>query len=169
MAKTDIVFERDKLTEKEKDLYNQMNEKQKASFEKNWISLEKQKLKMKQAQARMTKLKNATKEKERKERAHRLIELGATIEKTIRDTDMPEETVKHLIEIGAAVERHVKITDVAAFDEYIKKYAQAIRKYQAPAHQAPAPQSSAVSGPSTPSFSYKPIDEPEYIDPGSLY
>lgn len=112
-----IEFDYGKLSDRERKLYDTLTDAQKKTFEKNWIGVEKQKEKTKQAKARLTKMAHAQAAKERKERTH------------------------HLIEVGALVEKYVQITNLDGFEEYLKQYSYAVQKTQKEApvkEEAPA-------------------------------
>lgn len=114
MAKEKIEFDVTQLSDADWKFYSGLSEKDKSAYRKNWCAVEEQKRKLKQTQARMSKMKNAQKEKERKARTH------------------------HLIEVGGIVEKYVEIKDLDAFEGYIKQWTKAIEKTQAP-HEMPEP------------------------------
>lgn len=91
MAKNEITFNVDALSNKDRDLYWGMSEKDKASFEKSWIAIEEQKLKLKQMQNKMQKKRNAQAQADRKKDAHRKIQCGGVLAeilgRELRDDD----------------------------------------------------------------------------------
>ncbi len=99
---TTVKFDFNNLNKKEQNLYLQMNESEKADYEKIWIQIEMQKLRLDQCRNR-SKVRNQREkkylaEKDRKERTHRLIERGAILESFIDDpTDFSNEDIKAIV------------------------------------------------------------------------
>lgn len=99
----EIVFDIEKIPKKDRAIYEAMTEAEKASYEKTWTLLEEQKMRLLQkknaAKERATREKKAIAIKERKERAHRLIERGAILEANIKDPlDFNNNEIKEIVE-----------------------------------------------------------------------
>lgn len=97
-----ISFDFEKLSKRDQALYGAMNDSEKQNFEKTWIQIET--LKQRQVQQknmsreRVAKEKRVLAEKERKERAHRLIERGAILEAYLaKPLDFSNDDIKELI------------------------------------------------------------------------
>ena len=98
-----IIFDIEKLNKKDRAVYNAMTDAEKTSFEKTWTLLEEQKLrltqKMNASRERAAREKKTLAVKERKERAHRLIERGAILEANIKEPlDFSNDEIKEIIE-----------------------------------------------------------------------
>ena len=98
-----IVFDIEKLNKKDRKIYDAMTESEKRSFETTWVLLEEQKLRLIQkknaSKERAAREKKALVIKERKERAHRLIERGAILEANIKNSlDFSNDEIKEIIE-----------------------------------------------------------------------
>ncbi len=104
-----VIFNYDSLSVNEKKLYDKLSDTQKKTFEKKWLDVEKQKEKTKQAKAQLSKMAAAQRNKEQKERNHRLIVLGGIVEKYCGE-----------------------IVNQEAFENYIEQYAYAIKKINVP-------------------------------------
>lgn len=102
---TSIEFDFNKLNKKEQNLYIQMNDTEKADYERIWIQIETQKLRLEQCRNR-SKIRNQREkkylaEKDRKERTHRLIERGAILESYIEDpTDFTNDDIKAIVSVA---------------------------------------------------------------------
>lgn len=73
-------FDVQKLKKRDREAYNAMTEKQKASFEKTWI-------RQQQLQHKLEKQVASTKSSERKKRNHKLIEIGGYVLSIIPGAD----------------------------------------------------------------------------------
>ena len=97
------VFDLTKLNKNEQKIYLGMTDSEKQAYEKTWIQLEKCKQRLIQqknaSQLRTAREQKALAEKERKARAHRLIERGAILESLINNaSDFTNEELKALLE-----------------------------------------------------------------------
>ena len=102
MTMTTISFDYSKLNKKDQRSYDNMNEAEKASFERIWIQMETQKLRLDQcrnaSKLRTQREKRFLAEKRKKERVHRLIQRGAILESFIDDAaELSNEDIKELI------------------------------------------------------------------------
>lgn len=118
-----VTFNYDSLSVNEKKLYDKLSDVQKKTFEKKWLDVEKQKEKTKQAKAQLSKMAAAQRNKEQKERNHRLIVLGGIVEKYCG-----------------------QIVNLEAFEKYIEQYSYAIKKVNVPIEEK---EESAPSGDDT--------------------
>lgn len=80
-----MEFSRELLTEKERLLYDALKDKDKASFERDWLNVQAQKEKLKIAKKRLDKKAAAMREDERKKRTHQLIEIGGCFDSVFKD------------------------------------------------------------------------------------
>lgn len=97
------TFDFTQLNKAEQRVYLAMNESEKQNYEKTWTQLEACKRKLVQqknaSQLRTAREHKTLAEKERKARAHRLIERGAILESLINNPlDFSNEEVKALLE-----------------------------------------------------------------------
>lgn len=111
------------MSQSDKDLYDSLTDSQKKAFEKQYFAIQKQKEKLNAAKSKMQKLKSAQAAAERKARNHRLIQIGGIVEKYCGD-----------------------ISNLESFEDYIKKYAYAIKGSQSPIERR---EESAPSGETT--------------------
>jgi len=114
-----IIFNLEQLTKVDQATYEKMSPAEKASFEKIWIQIEEAKRKLQQqknaSKERAAREKKILAEKERKERAHRLIERGAILEAYIDNPlDFTNDEIKEI------VMRTMRETSVMAFIEQIR-------------------------------------------------
>lgn len=72
-----MEFNYEELTKKEKKQYNSLDAESKKVYEKQWV-------KMKQELNRLNLTVQRAKEKERKARSHRLIQIGASVESVLQ-------------------------------------------------------------------------------------
>ncbi len=72
------------LPDKEYKFYQSLPEKDKRTYEKNWLAVETQKQKLAQARARQQKARAAATKRERASRTHRLIEIGNAVEAVLK-------------------------------------------------------------------------------------
>lgn len=99
---TTVEFDYNKLNKKERSIYDQMSDSEKADYERIWIQIETQKLRLEQCRNK-SKVRNQRErkylaEKDRKERTHRLIERGAILESYIDDpTDFTNDDIKSIV------------------------------------------------------------------------
>ncbi len=99
---TTIEFDFNKLNKKEQAIYLQMNDSEKADYERIWIQIETQKLRLEQCRNR-SKVRNQREkkflaEKDRRERTHRLIERGAILEAYIDEAaDFSNDQIKDIV------------------------------------------------------------------------
>lgn len=80
-----MEFSRELLTEKERTLYDALKDKDKASFERDWLNVQAQKEKLKIAKRRLDKKAAALREDERKKRTRQLIEIGGCFDSVFKD------------------------------------------------------------------------------------
>lgn len=97
------TFDFSQLNKAEQKVYLAMNDSEKQNYEKTWVQLETCKRKLVRqknaSQLRTAREHKSLAEKERKARAHRLIERGAIVESLIRDPlDFSNEELKILLE-----------------------------------------------------------------------
>ena len=80
----EIIFDIDVLTVRDRKIYDAMNDQEKKAYQKIWIEIQDNKLKLKQlsnaSKSRLRREFYTASRKERRERAHRLIEHGALME-----------------------------------------------------------------------------------------
>lgn len=80
----EVTFDIEQLSAKERKLYDAMNAQEKQSYQKLWIRIQEYRRRLKQlsnaSKSRIHREEYTNSRKERKERAHRLIERGAIME-----------------------------------------------------------------------------------------
>lgn len=72
-----MIFNYDELTKKEKKQYDTLDSKNREIYEKQWV-------KMKQELHKLDATVQRAKEKEKKERTHRLIQIGGAVESVLQ-------------------------------------------------------------------------------------
>ena len=97
-----MEFNVEKLTKRDRDVYEKMTDSEKEKFEKTWLMMEQQKLRLTQymnaSKERNQRERKVQAEKERKERTHRLIERGAILEKFINNPeDFSNEDILYIL------------------------------------------------------------------------
>ena len=102
-----ITFDVNALTAKERKLFNAMNDQEKESYQKLWIRIQEYRRRLKQlgnaSKSRIHREIYSSSKKERKERAHRLIERGAIMEAYIDGLSrMNSDEVKEVIQTAAS-------------------------------------------------------------------
>ena len=98
-----IRFDVEQLNVRDREVYDAMNEQEKLDYQKIWSQIEEQKRKLRQlsnaSKSRIRREFYSNSRKERKERAHRLIERGAILESYIDGAaSMKNEDVKKLLQ-----------------------------------------------------------------------
>ena len=111
-----VIFDINKLNKTEQKIYLEMSDNDKLQFEKIWIQLETQKLRLTQqmnaSKERSVRNKKALQEKERKERAHRLIERGALLESMIENiSDFTTDDLKVILQRTLTCEHGKQVVD----------------------------------------------------------
>ena len=102
-----ITFNADALTVKDRKIYDAMNDQEKQSYQKLWIQIQEHKRKLRQlsnaSKSRIRREFYSNSKKERKERAHRLIERGAIMEAYFEGlSQMNNNDVEEIVQTAAA-------------------------------------------------------------------
>ena len=102
-----IRFDAEQLTSRDRKVYDAMNEHEQQVFQRIWIQIEEQKRKLKQlsnaSKSRIRREFYSNSKRERKERAHRLIERGAMMEAYIDGlSSMNNDEVKEVVQTAAS-------------------------------------------------------------------
>ena len=102
-----IRFDAEQLTSRDRKVYDAMNEHEQQVFQRIWIQIEEQKRKLKQlsnaSKSRIRREFYSNSKRERKERAHRLIECGAMMEAYIDGlSSMNNDEVKEVVQTAAS-------------------------------------------------------------------
>lgn len=101
----EVEFDFNKLDEKQKEMYQHLDEDHKKQYREKWVGLEKKKLLVKKQERELKDL------------------------EAKRKTQLRKKRTKHLIEVGAIVEKYIQIEDLEAWGRYCDSHQTEIKDF----------------------------------------